>query len=286
MRRSGPRRRADVGPAPQPSTARSGRVNTRWPPTTTVSLPSMAAMAAAVSRGRPASRTRASWASRTTPHAPPATPRPRCAGRCRPRPRPARRPGSSASRVWSRTNVVSSPTRPPDSAPRAISPSGAGGQGGPGLVRRADLDDATVRAAATPPPSPPSTASRRPGRRCRPPAGRSAGVRGQPGPTRTPNEAGTHRAASARAARARPRSRPRSSTPSPPARSTAATRAALGSAEGRHADDEAATERVEHHRSSSVGRSKGRSPDSRREARGLLLRRPECLTIGIRGPFA
>ena len=47
-----PRRRATCGRRHGLRRARSGRVNTRWPPTTTVSLPSMASMAAAVSPGQ------------------------------------------------------------------------------------------------------------------------------------------------------------------------------------------------------------------------------------------
>ncbi len=246
----------------------------------------MAPMADAVSRGRPASRTRASWASRTTPHAPPAT---AAAAVCSPMPPAAhtRVPcGRSASSVWSSTNVVSSPTRPPDSAPRAMTPSAPPTR----AARASSVEVTSTRTSRPPPPAASAVVQGEPAARTTvsTSTGRADGTTGHPGPARTPNEAGTHRAASARASTARIRSRPRSSTPSPPARSTAATKAALGVANG-----ETPMTRLRPKGSNTIdpllwGRSGGRSPDcvgrrvdcSWRQARmrGVSAHRP----IGLR----
>ncbi len=70
--------------------------------------------------GKVASRTSASWMSSTTPTAPPAM---HAAAVCTPMP-PCAHTGTSsvATRRCSSTNVVSSPIRPPDSHPFAITP--------------------------------------------------------------------------------------------------------------------------------------------------------------------
>src|SRR5215213_9198307 len=93
----------------------------RWPRTSRVSLPSIARTAALTSSGSVDSLTSASCASRTTPAAPPAI---QAGAVWRPIP-PCAQIGTSSSDTnrWSRTNVPSSPTRPPLSLPLATMPS-------------------------------------------------------------------------------------------------------------------------------------------------------------------
>ena len=85
------------------------------------------------------SRASASWASRTTPRAPPTM---AAAAVSSPMPPSSQiGPSTAATRRWSRTNAVSSPTLPPASAPLATSPWRAGREGGPGLGQGRDLGE-------------------------------------------------------------------------------------------------------------------------------------------------
>lgn len=94
----------------------------RTPSTTLVSDPSIVRSAAAASSGTPDSASRASWVSRTTPAAPPTTAAAAVRGPMPPQAHTGRSYAGSASSAWRRTNVLSSPLRPPHSLPRATSP--------------------------------------------------------------------------------------------------------------------------------------------------------------------
>src|SRR5215213_543569 len=191
----------------------------RWPRTSRVSLPSIARTAALTSSGSVDSLTSASCASRTTPAAPPAI---QAGAVWRPIP-PCAQIGTSSSDTsrWSRTNVPSSPTRPPLSLPLATMPSAPRAT----AARASSVDTtctSTVRGChgSTGAPAGRTTSETS--------SGSEPGWNSTPSGMRTPNPSGSVPASRFSARSAAARSRPTSSTPKAPAHAAAATTRASG----------------------------------------------------------
>jgi hypothetical protein len=184
---------------------------------------------AAASPGAADSASSASWLSRTTPAAPPAT---AATAVRKPIPPQAQTgtsiPGAERS-CWRRTKLLNSPTLPPLSAPRAISPWTPARMACRACSR-------SVTSASTRYPASSAGATRSvvsvpsttvcgalPSSRWR-----SSGERRQSWPIRIPNGSGVDRRSLESSSRDRPSPVPRSSTPRAPARHTAAASPASG----------------------------------------------------------
>ncbi len=205
----------------------------RHPSATTVSEPSMPRTAAATSCGTADSASSASWLSSTTPAAPPATAAPAVRRPIPPQAHTGTWTSGSPSSCCSSTKVLNSPTRPPLSPPRAISPCAPARTAARACGRSVTSTSRRYSAAsaATSQPGVSTASTSRSG--LAPPCSRSSpGVSAQPGPTRRPkrpvNRSPNRSWRRASCSRERWSPMPRSSTPRAPARHTASASPASG----------------------------------------------------------
>ena len=201
----------------------------RCPADSTVSEPSIRRSTRATSPGRSDSGISASWVSKTTPAAPPRTQAPAVRGPMPPAAQTGTVTSRSATSCCSRTNVLRSLTRPPDSMPRAITPCAplpTAARASAWLVTSTRTRAQAAVSATSHGPSAASTTS--PGF---PPAQRrtSSGLAWQPAGTRTPTGAADQETAWASARIGRQPPSARSSTPWPPPCPAAAATRGLGS---------------------------------------------------------